>query len=377
MSYKILKIMNLSFPDVERFYFQDPKWRHASYAEQKAHLLQNRFVYFNQFSTHMRELGYDADDLVFNVKPLQSTWAREHNHDFEDANWAYDILLKQIEVIGPDILYLQGSAPLPHYVRRHIKRFCPSVKLVVMFLGSLEPAHVLRDVDLILAGTPSLQQWYASFGIPTHLLYHAFDQSILEHIHPKPGLHDLTYVGSNGVGYGAAHYRRYWTLRNLAEKTPIKMWLSELSQIRDRIRQYPYPPGFEPMQSFDDLYPGRFNPSVFGSAMYQILADSKISINIHTDVVVNEVGNMRMFEITGAGACMLIDHGANLPELFEPDKEVVVYKDAHDCIEKISWLMEHDQTCIDIARAGQARTLKEHNLKNQCERIHDIIRKSL
>ena len=377
MSYRILKIMNLSFPDVERFYHEDSKWLDASYAEQKAHLLKNRFVYLNNFSEHFRALGHEADDIAFNVKPLQTAWARENDHPFDDSDWSYDILLKQIEVIKPDVVYLQGSAPLPHYVRRNLKKFCPSVKRVVMFLGSLEPGHVLRDVDLILAGTPSLRDWYASFDIPTRLLYHAFDQSILSHIHIEPEKYDLTYTGSNGFGYGSVHFRRYWMLRELAEKTSIDMWINELPALRHRIQDFPFPTGFEPMRSFEELYPNRLRPSVFGADMYGVIASSKLSFNIHTDLVTDEVGNMRMFEITGAGACMLVDDGANLKELFEPDREVVVYQNTADCLEKIQWLLDHDHERRQIADAGQQRTLTDHNLKKQCERIDAFIRQSL
>jgi spore maturation protein CgeB len=42
---------------------------------------------------------------------------------------------------------------------------------------------------------------------------------------------------------------------------------------------------------------------------------------------------MRLYEATGAGALLLTDDGTNLPELFEPGREVVVYSDAEDLVD--------------------------------------------
>ena len=43
---------------------------------------------------------------------------------------------------------------------------------------------------------------------------------------------------------------------------------------------------------------------------------------MHADLSNGCVGNMRMFEATGMGSCLLNDYGSNLSELFEDGKEI-------------------------------------------------------
>ena len=49
---------------------------------------------------------------------------------------------------------------------------------------------------------------------------------------------------------------------------------------------------------------------------------------------------MRLFEATGAGACLITDRKVNLPAMFEPDVEVVTYSSVEECSEKVRYLLE-------------------------------------
>jgi len=63
--------------------------------------------------------------------------------------------------------------------------------------------------------------------------------------------------------------------------------------------------------------------------------------------------------------------------LFEPDKEVLSYRSAEECIEKINYIIEHENERREIAAAGQRRTLREHTFDNRAARIDKIIRSAL
>ena len=373
--YKILKIMDLSFPEIETIYSNHPELKEASYEEQKRFLFENRFVYFNDFSGCFREMGHEADDIAYNLKPLQVAWATEHDHHFQERDWAYDIVLKQIETMRPDIVYLQGSAPLPHYVRRYLKRFCPSLKAVVMHLAGFEIGHALTDLDLLLAGTPALADWYTSFGIHCRLLYHGFDESVLQFIGSNEHeAHDFTFVGSSGYGFGSFQYGRYWMLRRLAEETSIDLWLREPMYQKEKLERCVFPRGYVPMQPLADLFPDRVRGRVFGVDMYRVLANSKVTFNKHGEVG-TVVGNMRLFEATGVGTCLLTDHAPNLAELFEPDQEVVSYSCIEECLEKLDYLLAHHEERRAVARAAQKRVLKDHTLRQRCCEIDAYIQK--
>ena len=69
---------------------------------------------------------------------------------------------------------------------------------------------------------------------------------------------------------------------------------------------------------------------------------------------------MRVFEVTGSGACLLTEYKDNISDFFEIDKEVLTYIDQDDCIKKIKWINDHPEEVKQIAIAGQQRTLKNH-----------------
>ena len=118
-------------------------------------------------------------------------------------------------------------------------------------------------------------------------------------------------------------------------------------------------------------------PPVYGIDMYNLFKQSGIVLNFHIGVAGDYAGNMRMFEVTGVGSCLLTDSKKNMDDLFDTGSEVVVYESNEDCIEKIKWLLENENERKKIASSGQSRTLKDHTVENRCKTIIEIINKEL
>ena len=78
-----------------------------------------------------------------------------------------------------------------------------------------------------------------------------------------------------------------------------------------------------------------FQGEVWGADMYQVLRRSRVTLNSHIDFAGQEAGNMRLFEATGVGAFLLTDFKDNLHALFEPDREVAVWRSIDDCLAAI------------------------------------------
>jgi spore maturation protein CgeB len=108
--------------------------------------------------------------------------------------------------------------------------------------------------------------------------------------------------------------------------------------------------------------------------MFQILSESKITLNHHGDVA-PYANNMRLFEATGTGALLITDWKPNLAEMFEPGREVVTYHTAEECAEQIGCYLEHEKERDEIAKAGQQRTLREHTYYHRVQELVDLVRK--
>ena len=132
-----------------------------------------------------------------------------------------------------------------------------------------------------------------------------------------------------------------------------------------------------PEKLLREMYSHRCHEPLMGLDMYNLLRQSKVTFNKHTDYVGNEVGNMRLFEATGVGTCLLTDTGNNMSDLFEEDKEVVIYHTINEAVEKVKYLIDHEDVRREIANAGQKRTLKDHSIFSRCQLIDEVIQKML
>ena len=80
-----------------------------------------------------------------------------------------------------------------------------------------------------------------------------------------------------------------------------------------------------------------------------------------------------MFEATGVGSCLISDHKNNNDEYFLPEKEIVVYKNKFDLMDKLDFYINNDKERQEIALAGQKRTLKDHTIDIRATELIDII----
>ena len=108
--------------------------------------------------------------------------------------------------------------------------------------------------------------------------------------------------------------------------------------------------------------------------MYALLRRSQITLNHHGDVPAF-ANNMRLYEATGMGCLLVTDYRDNLHEMFEPDLEVVAYRDAAECVDKVLfYLEERNRAARDrIAAAGQRRTLNEHTYYARMKHLVELI----
>jgi hypothetical protein len=83
--------------------------------------------------------------------------------------------------------------------------------------------------------------------------------------------------------------------------------------------------------------------------------------------------NMRHFEITAAGGFMLCYRQPELEELFEVGRECVVFDNEKDLLEKVQYYLSHPAERVEIAQAGQRRTLSQHLYSHRLLKLLEIM----
>jgi spore maturation protein CgeB len=430
-NYRILRISGLHYDQVvSSFLKKHPKFKEKSYKDNLQILFEEGATYSDGFSRSFRKLGQEAYELVIDFEILQKQWANENGTKYSSERWMFDIMMAQISKIRPDVVYIQShmftvpglflkDRPKSNLIKI-LKETYPFIKTVAIFSGYPSSADRIEGADIIFSSPPAILEDYKKKGLNPILLYHSFDEQILKKLNGAEKIYGFTFAGST-----RAPESRYWLLKQLLDQTALKAWIVEpahqtltepptkntkqkvrsalkrccrlmgthqvhalanSSYIPDAFRSIfleisKEPKGFaipkEPATSLYQLYPGRCHSSVLGMEMYNLLYQSKVTFNKHTDQAWGDVGNMRMFEATGVGACLLTDNGANMLDLFEPDKEVVTYSCKDEAIEKVTYLLDHPAEAAQIAKAGQARTLQDHNMLNRCMQIDEAIKARL
>ena len=69
----------------------------------------------------------------------------------------------------------------------------------------------------------------------------------------------------------------------------------------------------------------------------------------------------RNYRISAAGGFMLANRGKAITKLWEEDKEIVLYSNNRECLDKIEYYINHDKERKAIALAGENRTLANYS----------------
>ena len=79
----------------------------------------------------------------------------------------------------------------------------------------------------------------------------------------------------------------------------------------------------------------------------------------------------RTFEVPACGGFLLTGEADNLSDYYTDGKEIVIFKDNQDLVEKCKYYLAHEEERKQIAEAGYQRTIKEHTYE---QRFGEIFR---
>ncbi len=391
---------------LQNFYAKRRELENQSYSIQHRALIKDCFGSSDFWTNALRKLNYETADIIANAESLQRAWACENNFNFTENNWLFEIAAAQIKKFRPEVLLVADYSTFTADFLRNIRRECPSVRLILGWCGApYADLSVIREWDIALSCVPEMVADFRAEGLRSFHVNHAFAPRILNEIDiTRPPEIDFAFIGSV-LKQNKFHIERERLLLHLVKFTNLQIWsdlkrptfrergnsqmrrgiyelvarapqkLTDKLPLTRRIAAWKLPPPSE--TEIDRQIARRTHPPVFGVEMFQQLRSSRVVFNNHIDISPVSASNMRLFETTGIGACLITDWKKNLSELFEPDKEVLTYASAEECVEKVGYLLENEVERRSIAEAGQRRTLRDHTFENRAARIDEIIRRSL
>ncbi len=360
---------------LERFYSERRGQAASPYAAQVDDLLAQCFGTSDYYSSHLRAMGHDAQDLIVNCAPLQTRWADERGVRYSKLAMRVPQRLLRLPVIGPrlsslpglveiavaqikdarpDVLYCQDLWFLPPHKMQELR---PYVKRIVGQIASpLPPQPYLQAYDLILTSFPHFVPRLRAMGVASEYFRIGFDTRVLDLLGKVEKDIDASFVG----GISRHHGKALPMLEYLARITPIEF--------------FGY--GADSLSRASPIV-ARHHGEVWGLDMYRALARSRVTLNRHINVAENNANNMRLYEATGVGGLLITDRKDNLGELFKVGKEVVAYSSPDEAAELIRYYIAHPDEASEIARAGQARTLRDHTYLRRMEELVPVLEQYL
>lgn len=121
----------------------------------------------------------------------------------------------------------------------------------------------------------------------------------------------------------------------------------------------------------------RINLNLSNSASWDaryLLSSPRALINRLRSEKNSEQMKARIFEVCGCGAFLLSYFVEGIAKSYLPDKEIGIYIDADDLIEKIKFYLAHDDLRETMALASYERTLREHTYSTRFHHVFSRMR---
>jgi hypothetical protein len=329
------------------------------YRDQWQVLIDQRFGTSDFYSFNLQALGVSATELISNCAPLQLRWAREHGLRLRRTvgwrklrhfhppsmglDWREPVLLAQMEEYRPDVVHFQNPADISPNLIKQIRRHAGL--LTAQIASPYPPTVPFHLYDLVLSSFPHFVERWRREGIRSRHWLLGFEPRVLSGL-LREGRSDVVFVG----GFTKAHAARVEFFEELSKLQPFDWW------------GY----GFDALSAHSPLR-NLFRGPAWGWDMYRRVGEARISLNHHINEAREFANNMRLYEATGVGSMLLTEQKSNLSAIFQPETEVVTYRNARECANLAQHYLARAEERQAVAAAGQARTLRDHTWLKRME----------
>lgn len=403
MSFKLLVISNLYSEYLKIYYRKNFLIKNKTYNEQYEHLLADTSESVGPYTNMFNKLGIVASCIITNANSLQEKWRIENGIKSRDNR---RLVYEQVKIFKPEVLWLENLRYINEGWVDFIRNSVSTIRLIIASHCAPYNSQILRilkNLDFVLTCTPGFKSDLEKHGIKAFLVYHGFDPAILDKIYEIDHFPENSFIFSGSLHMGSGyHDERIELIEDILKANiDLKIYGNLEKKYKIRAKQSFYYTikllnflklgkfihntpllnkhleyATTPITNYSRRLDKAVKPPLFGVDMFKLLRKSKIILNIHGKIANEYAGNMRLFEATGVGSCLITDNKKNLNELFD-NNEIVVYNKSEDCIEKVKWLLENEEERRKIAKSGQLRTLKSHTIEDRCKLIIDIICREL
>lgn len=271
-------------------------------------------------------------------------------------------LLDAIRSENPDFLFTLQGYTIPRDILYEISR--TGIPSAVWLLD--EPYDTFKSVDVgtffshVFVQDASSVGHHRKFGnVETHYLPHGFEHLEVHTKRSLPFRWDLSIVGT---GF-PRRKRALEAIRSAAGSLLVvgSGWPEEIGE--DGLER---------------------KPSASPSEAARIYSESRINLNVHREETDFSVSfgafravspNASVFYVAGCGGFQIADDSRqDLQNLFEPGKEIVLYRDFEELAALVGRYLKDGDERARIAESGRRRALAEHTYAHRMRKVVEILK---
>jgi len=352
-----------------------------SWSEQIKSLQNNNIFLPGSWAQEMEQYGCKVFDSLYDDEDLVRKWAEENQHlqAYTQTNPKFEILLKQAQNFNPNIIifWTGGLYKVDKYHRTFLRKLLPNALFITVWGDEIPHNESYKnyfgDLDFAFAINSSYHKKFQDCGIRSIPFGSSFDTTLAPTktlpIHSRNN--DLIMCGDTGY-LRPDHINRYRILSQLIKNTPLKVFSSEPNYESNNLDIHSPFYNQLPLKAIrpNQVYEGPVDAREY----YQLLNNSKISINIHRDELI-DYGNLRCFEVCGSGGILLTDRYNEISEFYKSETdieklkeenviaEVIGFKDVNDCKKKIEFLLNDTPLLQKISDNATKKTRSLYTVK--------------
>lgn len=283
----------------------------------------------------------------------------------------------------PQILFFENPAFLDASALAFIRELPSAPLLITHFCATLRPEAEasLQSYDLVLCCSPHFMDRARARGASCQLHYHAAPPAALALASPpqQERLLRACFIGSIIPG-SRFHNRRLKLLRRVCRAgmpidiysdPPVSWVLQGLRHRRGaRSRLVRSLNVLDRQLTAASPLRQALRPPVYGSAMFQTMQRYLCAVNVHAGMAKGYAANMRLFEAAALGVCLITEDHPNLPDLFEPGREILAYRSTAELIDCIRFCVDNPQETCAIGERARQRALATHRYADRVNALH-------
>lgn len=175
----------------------------------------------------------------------------------------------------------------------------------------------------------------------------------------RQDIEDVRYFEGMGLVREIANMERIAVLNLLAEEHEVTLYTTDRKEAEAKLHNVHLGP-----------------PVEYGKAAALVFAGSKINLNIALKGI--EGGTpQRIMDIMGAGGFVLTSYCEETADLFEEDKEIVMFRTPEELVEKVEYYLAHDRERRKIAEGGYEKVMKRYTYENKMQEIIEWIKRGV